>query len=60
MHVRQPITPPRPEPAILVGVERFFETLTALSQQGPANRKGDIRNPLQGAPVLAEGLLTVT
>ena len=47
MRVRQRITPPTPETAILEGVERFFETLTALSQQGRANRKGDIRNPLR-------------
>ncbi|MDO8399129.1 MAG: hypothetical protein Q7T45_15050 [Bradyrhizobium sp.] len=60
MHIRQRITPPTPEAQILAGVERFFETLTALSQQGRANRKGDIRNPLQGALVLADGLLPVT
>lgn len=49
LHVRQRSTPPVPEPApILEGVERIFETLTALSQQGRANRKGDIPNPLQG------------
>ncbi|MDO9057487.1 MAG: hypothetical protein Q7U92_00510, partial [Bradyrhizobium sp.] len=39
MHIRQRITPPTPEAQILAGVERFFETLTALSQQGRANRK---------------------
>jgi len=60
MHVRQRITPPTPDIAILKGVERFFETLTALSQQGRANRKGDIPNPLQGALVLTDGLLPVT
>lgn len=60
MRVRQRITPPTPEIVILEGVERFFETLTALSQQGRANRKGDIRNPLQGALVLTDGLLPVT
>jgi hypothetical protein len=60
LHVRQRITPPAPEPAILEGVERFFETLTALSQQGRANRKGDIPNSLQGALVLTDGLLPVT
>lgn len=60
MHIHQRITPPTPAPAILAGVERFFETLTALSQQGRANRNGDIRNPLQGALVLADGLLPVT
>lgn len=60
MRVRQRITPPTPEMAILEGVERFFETLTALSQQGRANRKGDIPNLLQGALVLTDGLLPVT
>jgi hypothetical protein len=60
MHVRQRITPPTPETAILEGVERFFETLTALSQQGRANRKGDVRNPLQGALLLSDGLLPAT
>ena len=44
MRVRQRITPPTPEIVILEGVERFFESLTALSQQGRANRKGDIPN----------------
>jgi hypothetical protein len=60
MRVRQRITPPTAEMAILEGVERFFETLTALSQQGRANRTGDIPNPLQGALVLTDGLLPVT
>ena len=60
MRVRQRITPPTPETGILEGVEQFFETLTALSQQGRANRKGDIPNPLQGALVLTDGLLPVT
>ena len=60
LRVRQRITPPTPETAILEGVERFFETLTALSQQGRANRKGDVRNPLQGALLLSDGLLPVT
>jgi hypothetical protein len=60
LHVRQRIVLPEPDLALLEGVERFFETLTALSQQGRANRKGDIRNPLQGALVLTDGLLPVT
>lgn len=60
MRVRQRITPPTPEIVILEGVEQFFESLTALSQQGRANRKGDIPNPLQGALVLTDGLLPVT
>lgn len=60
LHVRQRIVLPEPDAALLEGVERFFETLTALSQQGRANRKGDVRNPLQGALVLMDGLLPVT
>lgn len=60
LHVRQRIVLPDPDAAILTGVERFFETLTALSQKRKANRKGDIYNPLQGAIVLSDGLLPVT
>lgn len=60
LHVRQRIVLPEPDAAVLKGVERFFETLTALSQKRKANRKGDIYNPLQGAMVLNDGLLPVT
>lgn len=60
LHVRQRIVLPEPDAALLKGVERFFETLTALSQQRKASRKGDIYNPLQGALVLHDGLLPVT
>ena len=60
MRVRQRITPPTPEIVILEGVERFFETLTALSQQGRANRKGDIPNPLQGCLRRPTGFCPVT
>jgi len=60
VHVRQRITPPEPSFEILAGVERFFETLTALSQQGRANRRGDIFNPLQAALLLTSTLVPVT
>lgn len=60
LQVRQRIVLPDPDAALLKGVERFFETLTALSQRRKANRKGDIYNPLQGALVLNDGLLPVT
>lgn len=60
LHVRQRITPPEPSFEILEGVERFFETLTALSQQGRANRRGDIHNPLQAARLLTSTLFPVT
>ena len=60
LHVRQRIRPPEPSFEILEGVERFFETLTALSQQGRANRRGDISNPLQAALLLTSTLFPVT
>lgn len=60
LHVRQRITPPEPSFDILAGVERFFETLTALSQQGRANRRGDIFNPLQASLLLTSSLFPVT
>ncbi len=60
LHVRQRITPPEPNFDILAGVERFFETLTALSQQGRANRRGDIFNPLQASLLLTSTLFPVT
>lgn len=57
LHVRQVIEPPEPDLHLLRGVERYFETLVALSQQGKADRKGQIRNPLQNALTLSEHLL---
>lgn len=60
LHVRQSIRPPEPDLAILTGVERFFDTLTALSQKRRANRNGDIYNPLQAAVTFVDGLLPVT
>jgi hypothetical protein len=60
LHVRQRITPPESSFEILEGVERFFETLTALSQQRRANRRGDIFNPLQASLLLTSTLFPVT
>lgn len=57
LHVRQVIEPPEPDLPLLQGVERYFETLIALSQQGKVDRKGLIRNPLQNALTLSEFLL---
>jgi hypothetical protein len=60
LHVRQSVRPPEPDLDLLDGVERYFETLTALSQRGRADRKGNIRNPLQNALTLYELLLPGT
>jgi hypothetical protein len=60
LHVRQRITPPHPDVEVLAGVERFFETLTALSQQRKANRRGDILNPLQAALLLTSTVFPIT
>jgi hypothetical protein len=40
MHVRQTISLLRPDAKLLDGVQDFFETLVALSQQGRADHKG--------------------
>src|SRR5204862_3871047 len=60
LHVRQRITPPTPNIELLAGAERFFETLTALSQQRRATRRGDILNPLQAALLLTSTLFPTT
>ncbi len=57
LSVRQTILPDPPDMALLVGVERFFETLTALSQRGAADRDGNITGVLQNALSLSELLL---
>jgi quercetin dioxygenase-like cupin family protein len=58
MHVRQtPWAVSEPNLALLTRIERYFETLIALSQQGKANRKGDFINPLQAALTIEETLL---
>jgi hypothetical protein len=58
LHVRQRITSPQPNVEVLAGVERFFEALTALSQQGKANRRGD--NPLHAALILTSTVFPIT
>lgn len=60
LHVRQVGQRHVPEPEIFARVERFFETLIALSQQGKANAKGDIKNPLQAALTVNDLLLDPT
>jgi hypothetical protein len=57
LSVRQTILPDPPDLPLLVGVERFFETLAALSQRGAADRNGNIRGVLQNALSLSELLL---
>lgn len=60
LHVRQKGTRIVPESEMLTRVEQFLETLVALSQQGKANRKGDITNPLQAALTIHNLLLDPT
>jgi mannose-6-phosphate isomerase-like protein (cupin superfamily) len=60
LHVRQIGLRETPEPEMFDRIERFFETLIALSQQGKANRKGDITNPLQEALTVNDLLLDPT
>ncbi|MGB3864732.1 MAG: hypothetical protein WBA29_03770 [Xanthobacteraceae bacterium] len=60
LHVRQTGVRIDPDPEMLTRVEQFLETLVALSQQGKANRKGDITNPLQAALTIHELLLDPT
>lgn len=59
LHVRQIGQRDTADPA-LDRVVGFFETLLALSQQGKANRKGDITNPLQAALTINDMLLDPT
>lgn len=60
LHVRQTVFLPEPDMSTLTRIEQFFETLMALSQQGRANRNGDIKNPLQAALTLHATLLDPT
>ncbi len=60
LHVRQTGVRVDPEPETLARVEQFLETLVALSQQGKANRRGDIANPLQAALTIHDLLLDPT
>jgi len=60
LHVRQRAEPAVPAPQVLLRLQNFFETYMALSQQGKANRRGDIINPLQMALTFREFLLDPT
>jgi len=60
LHVRQTIRPDPPNPQLVEGVERFFETLFALAQRGKVLPGGVIADPLQSALTLCELLLPFT
>jgi hypothetical protein len=60
LHVRQTLRPDPANPALVEGVERFFETLFALSQRGRVLSIGLIADPLQSAVTLGEHLLPST
>jgi mannose-6-phosphate isomerase-like protein (cupin superfamily) len=55
--VRQWIELDAPDPQLVGGIERYFETVFALAQQGRVDRFGRIRNPLQDALTLWETLV---
>jgi hypothetical protein len=57
LHVRQTVRPDPPNPRLVDGVERFFETMFALAQRGRVLPGGLIANPLQSALTLSELLL---
>jgi hypothetical protein len=60
LHVRQSAEPDPPQPEVLFRLERFFETLMALSQQGKVRSNGDIADPLQMALTFDTFLLDPT
>jgi mannose-6-phosphate isomerase-like protein (cupin superfamily) len=55
--VRQIIAPDPPMPELTAGVERYFETVFALAQQGKVDRFGRIRDPLQDMLAIWENLV---
>jgi mannose-6-phosphate isomerase-like protein (cupin superfamily) len=58
--VRQWIELDAPDPALLRGLERYFETVSALAAQGRVDRFGRIKDPLQEAVTLTETLMPGT
>jgi hypothetical protein len=60
LRVRQWIDLEGPDPQLVGGVERYFETITALARKGQVDRIGLIRNPLQFALTVSELLMPGT
>ena len=58
--VRQWIQLDTPDPGLLRGVERYFETVSSLAAQGRVDRFGRIKDPLQEAVTLTETLMPGT
>jgi uncharacterized RmlC-like cupin family protein len=52
LNVRQTVRPDPPDPGLVEGVERFFETTFALEQRGDVYSIGLFRDPLQSAITL--------
>jgi hypothetical protein len=52
LHVRQSVRVDPPDPRLVEGVERFFETSFALDQRGEVYGIGLYRDPLQSAITL--------
>jgi mannose-6-phosphate isomerase-like protein (cupin superfamily) len=60
LRVRQWIDLDAPDPQLVGGIERYFETITALTREGQVDRMGLIRNPLQFALTVSELLMSGT
>ena len=58
--VRQSIELDEPDPALVGGVERYFETIFALENDGRVDRFGRIKNPFQDALTLSDTLIPGT
>jgi mannose-6-phosphate isomerase-like protein (cupin superfamily) len=58
--VRQWLELDAPDERLLVGVERYFETIAALTAQGKVDRFGRVKDPLQDALTLSETLVPGT
>jgi hypothetical protein len=60
LRVRQWVELDNPDGALLGGIERYFETVSALAHAGRVDRRGLIRNPLQFALTVSDLLMPGT
>jgi hypothetical protein len=60
LRLRQWVELEQPDPGLLDGIARYFETVSALASDGRVDRRGLIRNPLQFALTISELLMPGT
>jgi hypothetical protein len=60
LRVRQWVELEAPDRELLGGIERYFETISALARDRKVDRRGLIRNPLQFALTVSESLFPGT